>query len=64
MCCNDSHLQRMMANRVPTSALKVDNFMEKIRENVVEWMFIAWDKLRIHIEVIAFGWARYEILKA
>ena len=44
--------------------MKVDSLMEAVRENVVEWMFMAWDKLRVHKDIIASGWARCEILKA
>jgi hypothetical protein len=38
--------------------------METICENVVEWLFMAWDKLCIHKEMIASGWGRCAILKA
>ncbi len=56
-------IQQMKAIGVPTSTMKVDNFMEIVCENVVEWLFMAWDKLCIHKEMIAFGWGRCGILK-
>lgn len=59
-----SEIQRMVASKVPVGAMKVDSSMKTVRENVVEWMFMAWDKLRVHKKMIASGWARCEILKA
>ncbi len=56
-------IQQMMATSVPTSTMKVDNSMEIIRENVVEWLFMARDKLCIHKEMIAYGWGQCGILK-
>ena len=34
-------IQRMVAIKVPVDAMKVDSSMEKVRENVEEWMFMA-----------------------
>ncbi len=56
-------IQQMKAIGVPTSTMKIDNSMEIVCENVVEWLFMAWDKLCIHKEMIAFGWGRCGILK-
>ncbi len=46
----------MVATGVLTSTMKVDNSMETTHENVVEWLFMAWDKLCIHKEMIASSW--------
>ena len=48
---------------MPVGAMNVDSSMETVRENVVEWMFMTWDKLRVHKETIASGWTRCGILK-
>jgi hypothetical protein len=53
----------MVAIGVPTSTTKVNNSMEIIGEIVVVLLFMAWDKLHIHKEMIAFGWGQCGILK-
>ena len=58
-----SEIQRMVASKVPVGEMNVDSSMETVRENVVEWMFMTWDKLRVHKETIASGWTRCGILK-
>ncbi len=35
----------MVAIGVLASIMKVDNSLETIRENVVEWLFMAWTNL-------------------
>jgi hypothetical protein len=55
---NAKQIQQMVATSVPTSTMKVNNSMEIICENVAEWLFMAWDKLRIHKEMIAYGWGQ------
>jgi hypothetical protein len=49
-------IQQMVATGVPTSPMKVDNFMETICENAIDGLFMAWDKLCIHKEMIASSW--------
>jgi hypothetical protein len=56
-------IQQMVAIGVLTSPMKVDNSMEIVRENVTERLFMAWDKLCIHKEMIASGWGQCGILK-
>jgi len=53
----------MVAIGVPTSPMKADNSMETICENATKWLFMAWDKLCIHHEMIASSWGRCGILK-
>jgi hypothetical protein len=53
----------MVVTGVPTSTMKIDNYMEIICENVLE-LFMAWDKLCIHKKMIASSWGRCGILKA
>jgi hypothetical protein len=54
----------MVASKVSVGAMKVNSSMETVRENVAEWMFLTWNKLRVYKELIASGWTRYGILKA
>ena len=59
-----SKVQRIVASKMSVGAMKVDSSMKAVRENLTEWMFMAWDKLRVHKEMIASSWTRCEILKA
>lgn len=58
------HIQQIIAIGVQSSTMKVVKSMEIICENVAKWLFMAWDKLRLHKEMIAFGWGQCGILKA
>jgi hypothetical protein len=48
-------IQQMVVIGVPTSTMRVDNCMEIIHENPIK-LFMAWDKLCIHKEMIASNW--------
>jgi hypothetical protein len=49
-------IQQMVATSVLTSQMKADNSMETLCENATKWLFMAWDKLHIHKEMITSGW--------
>jgi len=53
----------MVVIGIPTSTMKVDNYMEIVRENVAK-LFMAWDKLCIHKEMITSDWGQCGIFKA
>ncbi len=43
--------------------MRIDNYVEAICENVVEWLFMAWDKLHIIKEVHMSGWGNVKFSK-
>ncbi len=53
----------MVSICVPTWTMRIDNYVEAICENVVEWLFMAWDKLHIIKEVHMSGWGNVKFSK-
>jgi hypothetical protein len=49
---------------VKASTITVNNSMDTIRENAVEWLYLSWDRLRSHEEMIVRGWVLCGITKA
>jgi hypothetical protein len=57
-------IRKQLSVGVKASAITVNNSMDTVRENAPEWLYLSWDRLRGHEEMIARGWALCGITKA
>ncbi len=53
----------MVSICVPTLTMRIDNYVEAICKNVIEWLFMAWEKLHINKEVHMSGWGNVKFSK-
>jgi hypothetical protein len=57
-------IRKQLSIGVTTSAITVNNSMDTVCKNAAEWLYLSWDRLRGHEEMIARGWALCGITKA
>jgi hypothetical protein len=48
-------IRQQLGAGVKASAITVNNSMDTVRENAMEWLFLSWDMLRGQEEMIARG---------
>ena len=57
-------IRKQLSVGVKASAITVNNSTDTIHENAAKWLYLSWDKLCGHEEMIAHGWVLHGITKA